>query len=279
MVALLLTLLALRHSGASWSASSDRTNDQAPASPGGYWTRGADQHDERGHQKPASNKSKPDSEDFYKIESIASGEDHTCVLLSGDGGLRCWGSGFYGQLLSGSSDNIGDDINERNAIPQVDLGTNEQAVQVAAGAAHTCVILSDGNVKCWGWGVCGQTGYGHTSTLGDEPSETGDNLRPVDLGGRKAVRLALGETHSCAILDDQSVRCWGCNNERQLGVQSPVPDDMQGFPMPSALSPLSGVDRPVLFLFLSDASCVHLVAFACIVFVSSSLMCMLVVSG
>ena len=56
----------------------------------------------------------------------------------------------------------------------------------AAGHAvkHTCVVLADGNAKCFGRNSAGQLGQGDKKNRGDQPGTMGDNLRPVDLGAR-----------------------------------------------------------------------------------------------
>ena len=54
---------------------------------------------------------------------------------------------------------------------------------------------------------------------GDVGGELGDNLPEVDLGtGRRAVPMASGRYHTCALLDDASVKCWGRNADGQLGI-------------------------------------------------------------
>mmetsp|Transcript_39144 Transcript_39144/g.65659 ORF Transcript_39144/g.65659 Transcript_39144/m.65659 type:complete len:682 (+) Transcript_39144:109-2154(+) len=244
---------------AVWNTNSNNAQSRAGSgiSSGGrqgYWTRDSSALDtmdasEQNFRTKNNTSSKGGSttassaNKYYTVESISAGEDHTCVVLSHDGGVRCWGSGFYGQLGSGSSENIGDDPTETNeGIPRVNLGTStrpgDRPIEVAVGAAHTCVLLEDGGVKCWGWGVCGQTGLATAETVGDDPDEMGINLRRVDLGGKKAVFLALGETHSCAILDDGKVRCWGCNTHQQLGLFSPSPHDLEAFPMSFSRNPM-----------------------------------------
>jgi hypothetical protein len=82
---------------------------------------------------------------------------------------------------------------------------------IAAGQSHTCAILDDGSVACWGRNTYGQLGDG-TTTAKDTPTPTaslGDN--------RTAVAIAAGEQHTCAILDDGSVACWGANDQGALG--------------------------------------------------------------
>ena len=56
----------------------------------------------------------------------------------------------------------------------------------------------------------GQLGYGDTDDRGDDSNEMGDNLPYVDVGGT-VVQLALGQAHTCALLDNGKVKCWGYN--------------------------------------------------------------------
>ena len=92
----------------------------------------------------------------------AAGGDHTCAALD-DGSVRCWGFGFGGQLGYGNTDTIGDDETPGSAGP-VDLGAGRTATAITAGADHTCAILDDASVRCWGSGLGGQLGYGNTDT-------------------------------------------------------------------------------------------------------------------
>jgi hypothetical protein len=81
-------------------------------------------------------------------------------------------------------------------------------------------MLDDGATKCWGNGANGRLGYGlgYTSICGDDANEMGDDLPVVDVGtGRRAVALAGGYYHSCAILDDGATKCWGRGVDGQLG--------------------------------------------------------------
>ncbi|HEX4406546.1 MAG TPA: hypothetical protein VH560_17025 [Polyangia bacterium] len=85
-----------------------------------------------------------------------------------------------------------------------------RALAVATGEVHTCAVLDDHNVKCWGDNSYGQLGYGDAVRRGGSPSDMGDNLPTVDLGtGRTATAIAAGRYSTCAILDDGSLRCWG----------------------------------------------------------------------
>src|SRR3546814_2120886 len=72
-------------------------------------------------------------------------------------------------------------------LPAVDLGANRTALTIAAGNSHTCAVLSDRSLKCWGLGGSGQLGLGTTITQGDESGEMGDSLPIVDLGTGPAL--------------------------------------------------------------------------------------------
>jgi hypothetical protein len=84
------------------------------------------------------------------------------------------------------------------------------AIAVATGEYHACALLDDHRVKCWGDNDLGQLGLGDTKNRGTDSSTMGDNLPTVDLGtGRTATAIAASRYGSCAILDDQTVKCWG----------------------------------------------------------------------
>ncbi len=99
----------------------------------------------------------------------------------------------------------------------VELGGGVTVKALAVGAAHTCAILTDGSVKCWGDNEFGQLGLGDTKDRGDEPEEMGDALPTVNLGSASAVSISAGAAHTCAVLDNGSVKCWGIGDAR-LGV-------------------------------------------------------------
>jgi len=152
--------------------------------------------------------------------AVTTGASHTCAVLD-DGSVRCWGFGGRGQLGYGNPDTIGDNETP-GSTGAVDLGPGRTATAVSAGANHTCVVLDDGSVRCWGDGGAGQLGYGDTENLGDDSGETPGSLGPVDLGsGRTALAISAGSLHTCALLDDGNVRCWGAGFGGQLGYGNP----------------------------------------------------------
>ena len=146
--------------------------------------------------------------------AISAGNAHTCAILD-TGQVRCWGLGTNGRLGYGNTNSIGDNEVPSSVSP-VDLGAGRTAVAISAAGASTCAILDTGQVRCWGAGADGRLGYGNLNDIGD--NETPGSVGPVDLGaGRTAVAISVGAAHTCALLDDGSVRCWGLGVNGQLG--------------------------------------------------------------
>jgi hypothetical protein len=100
-------------------------------------------------------------------------------------------------------------------------GTPYRALSVAVGRYHTCAILDDHGVKCWGYNHYGQLGLGDDENRGLTPAEMGDALPKVDLGaGRTAKAIAAAHYATCAILDDDTVKCWGWSAQTGLPVDA-----------------------------------------------------------
>jgi alpha-tubulin suppressor-like RCC1 family protein len=152
------------------------------------------------------------------VSELALGAAHSCVRFL-DGSLKCWGRNDAGQLGRGDTLPIGDDELPAT-IGSINLShePSVRAVTLSAGAQHTCAILSDRTLKCWGDGSHGQLGYGTTHAVGDDeqPAELG----PVELSvipDVKPYQVAAGDYHSCVLLTDDSVKCWGSNDDKALG--------------------------------------------------------------
>jgi alpha-tubulin suppressor-like RCC1 family protein len=139
---------------------------------------------------------------------IASGSSHSCALV-GDGTVKCWGANSYGQL-----GNAG--ISEA-ATPTLVLSSAltplSDVVALAAGDSHTCSLGIGGSVLCWGDNSQGQLGHGNyqPSTLPVAVSGIGGNSAPG------ATAIAAGAVHTCALLANGTVKCWGDNDQYELG--------------------------------------------------------------
>ena len=74
------------------------------------------------------------------------------------------------------------------------------------GDRHTCILMADANVRCWGTGGSGQLGYANTENIGDD--EFPANIMNIMVGG-SVLEVDAGGTHTCARLDNGKMRCWG----------------------------------------------------------------------
>ncbi|MEU4427851.1 hypothetical protein AB0F81_45120 [Actinoplanes sp. NPDC024001] len=85
------------------------------------------------------------------------------------------------------------------------------ALQVTAGAHHTCARAGDGKAYCWGDGAFGQ--------LGDV--DTANRSRPVAVAhpaaGVTFTELVAGAFHTCGLGSDTKAYCWGQGMYGQLG--------------------------------------------------------------
>jgi alpha-tubulin suppressor-like RCC1 family protein len=154
---------------------------------------------------------------------VAIGDYHACALLD-DGSVKCWGVNTFGQLGLGDRETRGDQPSEMgDALPALDLGAGRSALAVAAGKSHSCVLLDDQSVKCWGLNVSWQLGLQDSFDRGDDPGEMGDNLPNTPLPpGRRVAALGLGNSRSCALLDDGTVSCWGLNSSGDVDLAGKV---------------------------------------------------------
>lgn len=92
------------------------------------------------------------------------------------------------------------------------VGTNyvlcTDVVSIAAGNHHTCGVLKDQTVMCWGDNTYGQLGDGTTTS----------SRVPVVAPGLSNVRsISARGLHTCAVLWNGTARCWGSNGRGQLG--------------------------------------------------------------
>lgn len=133
--------------------------------------------------------------------AVATGGGHSCAVAGG--GVQCWGAS--GQLGAGQ-------IPPGRWLPVDVSGLTSDIAHVYAGMYHSCALTGGGGVQCWGENYFGQLGNGTTN----------DRYEPVAVSGLATgvKSLALGASHSCALMDSDhggGVRCWGRNHYGQLG--------------------------------------------------------------
>ncbi|KAG2427624.1 hypothetical protein HXX76_012275 [Chlamydomonas incerta] len=169
------------------------------------------------------------------VKQVTIGTDHQCALLV-SGCVKCWGRNDRYQLGYPlvPPEGLGADGAALAAAPCVDVGANVTVTQVEAGHKFTCVLLSVGEVRCWGWNGLGQLGRPYT-TGALEPLPTnssaamGDALPFAALGvGKLAKQIAVGYCHVAVLTTDGLVKTWGCNHAGQLGYEYCYPLSITG---------------------------------------------------
>jgi alpha-tubulin suppressor-like RCC1 family protein len=139
------------------------------------------------------------------VLKVVAGGAHTCALKN-DQTLWCWGANDYGQLGSGTND-------PKNTPFKLTGVVATSVVDVAVGAWHTCARKGN-TLWCWGRNDAGQ--------LGSATADPG-SLLPVQVPSFGTLKptgggtLAAGANHTCAVLTDGALYCWGDNSVGQIG--------------------------------------------------------------
>lgn len=151
------------------------------------------------------------------VVAVVAGGFHTCAVTkdatSGATAVWCWGDDGSGQLGDGKP-------GDRSLFAQLVPGVSNVR-SLALGEFHTCALLYDGTVQCWGANSFGQL------TL--DPAMTKSSAAPVTVRGLPApstddpqvLAITTGYGHVCVLLKDNTASCWGANNFGQLGYKTP----------------------------------------------------------
>ncbi|GAB4561471.1 MAG: hypothetical protein Tsb0020_09010 [Haliangiales bacterium] len=181
------------------------------------------------------------------VATLSLGESHSCALKT-DGSAHCWGSNEFGQLGTG-----GFEYSRAKPTPLSALRAGVARLAASTAAEHSCAVMSDGGVKCWGKNHRGQLGDGSESDRrrpvdvefdrdGAEFGQVTDMCTAPDYScarkadgtlwcwgdehGRKPRQIAdtvapdglsCGNTHACYVRQDSTVWCFGSNGQGQLG--------------------------------------------------------------
>lgn len=162
-----------------------------------------------------------------KIVDLRAGFDNECALMTLKTAfeaihpfIKCWGNNRYGTLGTGNMTPYGLKPGTMGgALPRLNLALDD-IVSLNTHAGFTCALSKLGHVKCWGANGVGQLGLGENQTRGGTPAGMGMNLPAVDLGlPAKHLSTGSSSTHSCAILINNEIKCWGEGGNGQLGYE------------------------------------------------------------
>lgn len=149
------------------------------------------------------------------VSALAAGVDHNCALTSA-GGVKCWGDGYEGEFGNGLFTGVPDLVDV--------VGLAASVTSITSGQIHTCAVLDTGHVQCWGGNPFGQLGDGANNShpLPATVETITDTFAFVD----------GGSSHTCGLTTGGGVKCWGLNEDGQLGdgtnTYRTVPTDVIG---------------------------------------------------
>ena len=141
------------------------------------------------------------------VTELRAGRDHYCAITSSRA-LFCWGNNPNGQIGNGTTTDA--------LVPTMILPSS--ATSVAPSLSHTCVALEDGTVRCWGGNTNHQLGDG-TRMQSTSPVPGPSITTAVSISSGH-----YGSEHTCAILQDGTVNCWGNHTYGRLGDGRPMFD-------------------------------------------------------
>ena len=149
--------------------------------------------------------------DRMLLDTMTASTASTCAVKP-EGTVFCWGH---------------ESTNASTGVKQIDsttpvttknidgLTASTTAVGIEAGRCHVCTVMADGSVMCWGCSGNGKIGDG--KALGGQY----EAVRVQGIDGTssqaRAKQLALAERHSCALMEDSSIKCWGHTTFGALG--------------------------------------------------------------
>jgi alpha-tubulin suppressor-like RCC1 family protein len=145
------------------------------------------------------------------ILQLTAGDGHACARRGG-ARFSCWGTNAGGQLGNG------DDSLADVPLPGPPLDLPAEIDTIAAGAYHTCALLVTGAVMCWGSNEAGETGTPRSGPVFSPVAV------PGVMAGAVSIGAGAGAQHTCVVLGDGRVQCWGSDSDGQLGSGATVQD-------------------------------------------------------
>ena len=145
-----------------------------------------------------------DTQPASTLRQLALGNEHSCLLVGSN--VYCWGTNAHGELGTGTTTS--------SAIPLLVSGISAHAIASgdafdvgfpASGPArgsHTCVLLMDDSVACWGANIAGE--WNDTP-----PAVAVATYLPTPEGLTNVAYLGIGGFQNCIVNSTGAASCWG----------------------------------------------------------------------
>lgn len=194
------------------------------------WCTGKNDHGQLGDGSTADQNELAEVRGIDDMSGIAVGLFDTTCAWNDDGALYCWGSNEHGVLA--------DDDLELSATP-VEIKEVPPVVDVTVGAFHACALTENADVYCWGNHAGGQLGIGD----GDQKITTPTRVESLE----DVEKVRAGGEHTCALLQNGEIHCWGSNEKGQIGIGLDTQPTVSTPQNISSQLPFEAVDLEVAF--------------------------------
>ena len=179
-----------------------------------------------GRQGDEYSTDQPCPSNLGEFNSVSLARKHGCALKGDE--VLCWGRDTKGEVGLASAPSrapLNEEVHEQTNVLS-------NAAAVTTGFSHSCALMKDHSVRCWGGNLDGELGIGTTSNTRTSAADA----TPVN-NMKDAVAIAAGMSHTCALRTTGSVACWGAGDEYQMGdgrggfakgIRQPIPEDTPG---------------------------------------------------
>jgi alpha-tubulin suppressor-like RCC1 family protein len=155
------------------------------------------------------------------IDELVLGAHHACMRRA-SGVIECWCSDAAGQLGDAMVHPACAAGGACSAAAVV-VEALSDTFDLAAGRDATCAVRESGAVACWGradTGLLGASPAGAAACTVDDGATATCVATPLDVPGvERAITIAVGDQHACAVDEDGVVWCWGGSASGQAGAE------------------------------------------------------------